>query len=282
MKKSILLSIVLMLVLSIPSVGFAGVGGPTSYSYSTYNAKNGLTLNIIQTTPENIKFETLSKGKSLTNSSFYGINGGYFTPAGRTLHIAVKNDKPITGVGSDGGKGGNGWYNHYETKGEKGTSTVVWDGDKRSFSIQKVWDAGSISVKNRKNYWAQGGFGMHLGNSNWRKLAEDEGLTGSTSPAMGRTALVYHKSSVYLIVTNVPEEDKKTDNKKNHHTHSQFRDAVQQYFNITDGSSSSSVNGVFLDGSGSSQMKAISNTNKVVNVTGDGRQLVQIISLINQ
>lgn len=73
---------------------------------------------------------------------------------------------------------------------------------------------------------------------------------------------------VYLIVT----ED--ACNYKN------FRQAIQEYFGITDGSAvNSRYAGVMLDGSGSTQMKVNRANGEDIEILGDGRGLAEIIVL---
>lgn len=107
---------------------------------------------------------------------------------------------------------------------------------------------------------------MSLGSKNWKDVALKEKLPNPDGK-VERSAMVYNGTSVYLIVTN------------SDCTAETFRATIQKYFGIKDGEPKSNVNGIFLDGSGSSQMRAYDSKNKLVNITGDGRKLVQIITV---
>lgn len=69
-------------------------------------------------------------------------------------------------------------------------------------------------------------------------------------------------------------------------TYSELRDAIQDYLGIIDGPRfNESYQGLFLDGSYSSQMKALDSSNQEVNINfsdnGSYRNLEQIIALKN-
>lgn len=235
-----------------------------SYTYSTYTA-NQVTLNIIQTSPGSIQFKTLNRDKNLQQTSYVGINGGFFsaqieksTGMYKTHNIAIKNGVPVIGTSNNAN---NGWYN----SGNQGT--IIWDAKNGKF-LYRVLNTGWEVNKavGHTNYWAQGGVSMSLGSKNWKDVALKEKLPNPDGK-VERSAMVYNGTSVYLIVTN------------SDCTAETFRATIQKYFGIKDGEPKSNVNGIFLDGSGSSQMKAYDSKNKLVNITGDGRKLVQIITV---
>lgn len=266
MKKrfSIIMALTVLMAFVIPNSSFAGIGGPTSYKYSTYPA-NKVNLNVIQTSPGNIQLKALNLSANLEHTSVIGINGGFFsdqvegtTGMKKTHNIAINNGKPVIGTDK---AGNNGWYN----SGNQGT--IIWDAKNRKF-LYKVLNNGWEVNKavGHTNYWAQGGVSMSLGSANWKDTMKKEKLPNPDGLAQ-RTAMVYSGSGIYLIVT-----DTKC-------TAEAFRAAIQQYFGIKDGSPKNDVNGIFLDGSGSSQMRAYDHNNKLINIKGDSRPLNQIITV---
>lgn len=86
----------------------------------------------------------------------------------------------------------------------------------------------------------------------------------------GRSAFVVDNTMkyVYLIVTG------STTN------YTTFRAAIETFLDLTDGSAASTrFMGLFLDGGGSSQIRAYTPKNALVNQTGDGRYPVEVITL---
>lgn len=219
-----------------------------SYTYSK-SVVNGLTMHVMKSSPKNIVLKSTSS--NLANVSDYGINGGFFYGSD-LLSIAVNNDVPVRGV--PGGYG-SGWINEKYARG-----TLVWDGAASRYSVQTVKNAAEIDVNNRGNYWAQAGISMSLqDDTNWKSIATAQNMpnmTGSTT----RTALVYNSGlNIFLVVTNTAC------------TAEAFRKAVKQL------GSGTIVDGVFLDGSGSSQMKCSETVLK-----GDGRIVRQMVALIEK
>ncbi|WP_179223616.1 phosphodiester glycosidase family protein [Paenibacillus tyrfis] len=266
MKKrfSIIMALTVLLSFVIPHSSFAGIGGPTSYKYSTYSANN-VKLNVIQTSPGNIQLKALNLSANLENTSYIGINGGFFsnqveetTSMKKTHNIAINNGKPVIGTDK---AGNNGWYN----SGNQGT--IIWDAKNGKFLFKVLnngWEVNKAVGHN--NYWAQGGVSMSLGSTSWKDTITKEKLPNPDGKVQ-RTAMVYSGTGIYLIVT-----DTKC-------TAEAFRGAIQQYFGIKDGSPKNDVNGIFLDGSGSSQMRAYDNNNKLINIKGDSRALHQIVTV---
>lgn len=114
---------------------------------------------------------------------------------------------------------------------------------------------------------------MYLGLSNWYEKLKAENW--GNKPAYFnsnsvRTGLVVNTSTkkVYLINCSTSA------------TFKTFHDAILARFGTQDGSTLNSIyKGIFLDGGGSSQLKARQSTGIEINVTGDSRKLCQIITL---
>ncbi|MFB0840748.1 hypothetical protein [Paenibacillus oleatilyticus] len=235
-----------------------------SYSYSTHKAK-GIELHIMQTRADNITFKSLANKKNLEKSGYEGINGGYFPMNGenKTFSIAIENGVPLIPASEKPGYS-DGRSNLSNTKTPRGT--LVWNGT--NFSVQNVRFYTEITGTNKnKSWWAQGGVSMNLGDSDWKTKIKGEDLPNPDGPAQ-RSAIIGYEKDVYLIVTN------------NATSASTFRAAIQDRFKITEtDNGTSKYKGIFLDGSGSSQMAGRdSKGNKIKNVTGDSRPLVQIIT----
>lgn len=210
---------------------------------------NGIPLHTIKTSPRNVILKALDG--NVASGSEYGINGGFFYQKG-LVSIAVNNDIPCRGKKEAYGSG---WFNEKYTRG-----TLVWDNAASKYSIQHVRDVSEIKVRDRSAYWAQGGISMNLkDNAIWKSEAVKQNMPNMTGK-VGRTALVYNSGmNLYLIVTEYPC------------TAEAFRAAIKKLANGT------IVDGVFLDGSGSSQMKC-----KQVAINGDGRIVRQMVALTNK
>ncbi|EGL17323.1 MULTISPECIES: phosphodiester glycosidase family protein [Paenibacillus] len=220
---------------------------PPAYAYAQITAPNGVELHVAKTKPERIALKAV-KGNIMELSEF-GINGGFFWQ-GNLLSIAVMNDQPVKGAQ---GEYGSGWFNTGHKRG-----TLVWDGAARQFTVQQASDAAELKVADRSRYWAQGGISMSLQNeADWRKLAKEENMPALNEARM-RTGIVYDKSNaVWLVVTPTPC------------TGEQFRAAIAGSLGR-----SGLVDGVFLDGNGSSQLKVAQ-----ASLPGDKRQIYQMIAL---
>ncbi|MEO3945015.1 hypothetical protein [Gorillibacterium sp. CAU 1737] len=220
---------------------------PTQYTYETFQATNGLVLHALITDPENIRLEAIEQ--NLLDLPRYGMNGGFFYESS-LLSIAVNDGQPV--IGKPGGYG-SGWSNVKYARG-----TLVWDRESKKFSVQVVTSADKLTVTQPERYWAQGGISMNLqAGESWHTLAEAEHMPGIDNLHM-RTGLVYTKDGqLQLLVTN------------DLCTAGDFRAAVLEWGGET------FVDGIFLDGDGSSQLKA-----KEVELAGDRRLVRQMIRLI--
>ncbi|MCZ8522726.1 MULTISPECIES: phosphodiester glycosidase family protein [Paenibacillus] len=217
------------------------------YTYSTYRAASGVKLHAMRTDPDNIELKHIRS--NVTSTEEFGINGGFFWN-GDLLSIAVINDKPIRGIPHEYGSG---WTNIDYPKG-----TLVWDEAARSFSVQVVEGANQLQVTDRSRYWAQGGVSMSLGaGALWQAQARKEDMPAMKEARL-RSGAVYDKeNNLWLIVSDKPC------------TVAEFRSAVLEV--IAPGLV---VDGIFLDGDGSSQMR-----NRQVALKGDSREVYQMMAL---
>ncbi|MDF2964473.1 MAG: hypothetical protein K0S39_6208 [Paenibacillus sp.] len=220
---------------------------PKPYTYLEMKASNGVKLHTIQTVPQNISLKAITSNVTLTGET--GINGGFFWN-GDLLSIAVVNDQPLKGQQEDYGSG---WYNIDYPKG-----TLVWDEVTRHFSVQIVQDAHELKVTDKQHYWAQGGISMSLQDEvHWETQAQKEDMPAFAEKRL-RSGVVYdRKQNIWLIVTDTPS------------TAEQFRTAAVEMVGR-----GNAVDGVFLDGDGSSQMRSVEKQLK-----GDSREVYQMLVL---
>ncbi|MGF7033553.1 hypothetical protein J2T17_004501 [Paenibacillus mucilaginosus] len=247
----LVLGFLLGLILSLAVAAFSETAlfhNPSRhYTYSTYKSAGGVKLHAMRTSPDNIELKHIRS--NVTNTEEFGINGGFFWN-GDLLSIAVMNDKPIRGVPHEYGSG---WTNIDYPKG-----TLVWDEAAGAFSVQVVEGANQLQVTDRGRYWAQGGVSMALGaGAKWTEQARKEDM-----PAFGearlRSGAVYDKqNNLWLLVSGEPC------------TVPEFRSAVLEV--IAPGQL---VDGIFLDGDGSSQMR-----NSQAALKGDSREVYQMLAL---
>lgn len=221
---------------------------PHDYTYGTVIPSNGMELHYLRTRPTNVTLESVHN--NVTAAPFYGINGGFFYQEA-LLSIAVVNDAPVNeakgpyGVGSANAKYARG--------------TLVWDEGSGRFSVQVVRQASELIVTDRSKYWAQGGISMSLDrNEKWL-----EQVTAESAPLPDnyclRSAAVYDtEGNLFLIVSTTKG------------TLADFREAIVE--RIGDGKL---VNGIFLDGDGSSQLRS-----REAKLRGDGRPVVQMLRLV--
>ncbi|WP_159883712.1 phosphodiester glycosidase family protein [Paenibacillus puerhi] len=219
----------------------------TPYQYEAYRASDGTLLHTMRAHPDDVKL--LAIRSNVTDTEEYGINGGFFWN-GDLLSIAVMDDLPLKG---EPHAYGSGWSNIDKPKG-----TLVWDKLSRRFSVQIVEAANQLQVTDRRQYWAQGGVSMslQLGES-WHSQAMAEDMPLIDERRL-RSAAVYDlDGQLWLVVSDKP------------HTAGQFRRAIME--TVARGRL---VDGVFLDGDGSSQMRS-----EESKLAGDKRYVYQMISL---
>ncbi|WP_342420336.1 phosphodiester glycosidase family protein [Paenibacillus sp. FSL E2-0178] len=206
-----------------------------AYTYASYTASNGVVLNTIKTSPNNIYIKYIG-AVPVTGQSTTGVNGGYFDPdTGNLLQIAVNNDVAVNGSGYGGGSA---------NLGSVPRGTLVWDTTESQFSVQVKQTKDQLAVVKRTAYWAQGGISMSLNSdSTWAAQADSENMqnrTGSTE----RTGLVYNNTNnIWLVVTLTKC------------TAAAFRTAIKEKVG-----SGTLVNGIFLDGGSSTQIKSAEKT----------------------
>jgi len=220
---------------------------PTGYAYSRSQAANGVELHALKTSPYNIELKAVETNIAGTNE--YGINGGFFYN-GDLLSLAMQNDRPA----KDGEKEyGTGRFNVKYARG-----TLVWDGAARAYSIQVVQAATELHVSDRRQYWAQGGISMNLRRDDlWKAQIAAEHMPAPDDSRL-RTGIVYNAAgNVWLVVTPT------------RCTAEQFRAAIRETIG-----SGTLVDGIFLDGDGSSQLRA-----NEITLPGDSREVYQLITI---
>ncbi|MEC0267405.1 hypothetical protein [Paenibacillus anseongense] len=250
---SLLIYILIMITSFIWTIvwGTHGHVRPPNLPISEYRvdqASNGVTLHTIRTPPQNIGLKAITG--NITDLSDNGINGGFFWQ-GYLLSIAVINDLPVKGQPGDYGSG---WFNIDRKRG-----TLVWDEKAQTFTIQVVENANELKVMDRNHYWAQGGVSMGLTNPDgWAAQADSEEMPVINEKRM-RSGIVYDRNNnVYLVVAPTPC------------TGEQFRTAILEQVG-----SGQLVDGLFLDGDGSSQLKVADYL-----LPGDHREVYQMITLL--
>ncbi|MCQ6557711.1 hypothetical protein [Paenibacillus mendelii] len=222
--------------------------GPSAYSYLNFESSHGVKLHVIRTSPSNVTLEAITD--NVADTPYFGVNGGFFYE-GALLSMAVVNDVPVKGNRNAYGSGGQ------NAKYARGT--LVWDEALGSFSLQVVQHTDEIIVTDRSRYWAQGGVSMLPANdAAWEMQTAAEQL-----PAPGerrlRTGAVYDaEQTLYLIVSETKA------------TAGEFRAAVLEL-----GGKGQWVDGIFLDGDGSSQMRCAEAI-----LHGDHREVFQMIRLL--
>lgn len=218
------------------------------YTYTEASASNGMTLHVLQTKPSNITLEAIQNNVTLTEH--VGINGGFFY-GDQLLSISVVNSLPVNGAI---GKFGTGSENVKYARG-----TLVWDGAADTLSVQVVRLANELKVKDHNRFWAQGGISMSLGNdSEWYKQAALENAPFPDEDRLRSAAVYDNRGTIYLIVSETKG------------TLEMFRQAIIDTF-----SKDNLVDGIFLDGDGSSQLYS-----NEVSLPGDNRPVVQMLRIV--
>jgi len=219
-----------------------------NYTYGSITASNGVNLRYIKTSPSDTTLQAINA--NVTDTSYFGVNGGFFYGTD-ILSIAVVNGEPVKG---DPGDYGSGWFNSNYDRG-----TLIWDPVARAYSIEVIGSASEINVRDENQYWAQGGISMSLqDDSNWYNQAVNKEHMPNPDGKAYRTGLVYNSGlSIWYIVT--PTKC----------TATQFRAAIKEKIG-----SGTLVDGIFLDGSGSSQMQC-----SEYSFSGDGRVVREMVRL---
>jgi hypothetical protein len=222
---------------------------PRNYIYGKDIASNQMELHYLRTRPSNVMLESVHS--NVTAVPFYGINGGFFYQDD-LLSIAVVNDKPV-----------NEWEGQYGIGGANAKyarGTLVWDGSKDRLSVQVVSMASEIAVTDRLHYWAQGGISMSFGSGDhWLEQIATENAPLPIDYCLRSAAVFDTEGNLYLVVSTTKG------------SLASFREAIIEQ--IGEGKL---VDGIFLDGDGSSQLRS-----REAKLRGDGRPVVQMMRLIN-
>lgn len=223
-----------------------------AYTFSTVTASNGVKLYAIKTSPKEVYIKWIG-ASSVPAQSSYGINGGYFYGS-KLLQIAVNNG---ISVATASGQGTGGTVNESYARG-----TMVWDAKYEELSVQVVSSTSELALGNRNSYWAQGGISLKLGSSEsaWKTQATKENIQNPDGN-VNRSAMVYNNTkNIWLIVTDTGT------------TAAKFRAAILE--KIGNGTL---VDGILLDGSGSSQYKVQNSSYSGSDATP--RKVYQMIAL---
>lgn len=250
----ILIALVIMLYLMIIALGnrneanLLEAGQALHYTYDSHNASNGMKLHVLMTRPADVSLETINN--NITLSGKVGINGGFFYGE-QLLSIGVVDSIPVN---KEIGSFGTGSENVKYARG-----TLVWDGASDQLSVQVASKATELKVKDHTRFWAQGGISMSLGDdARWVEQTVKENAPFPGDDRL-RSAAVYDEAGMlYLIVSETKG------------TLATFREAIIQ--TVGEGKL---VDGIFLDGDGSSQLLSSD-----ASLPGDNRPVVQMIRIV--
>ncbi|CAM4270547.1 hypothetical protein FHS16_002037 [Paenibacillus endophyticus] len=250
----IVLVLVLMLYLMIIALGNRNEANllkseqALHYTYMTETSKNGIKLHVLQTRPAYVTLETINNNVTLTGK--VGINGGFFY-GNQLLSIGVVNSIPVN---KEIGNFGTGSENVKYARG-----TLVWDGASDQLSVQVASKASELKLKDHTRFWAQGGISMSLGDdANWMQQAAKENAPFPEDDRLRSAAVYDANGTLYLIVSETKS------------SLSVFREAIVQTFG-----GGKLVDGIFLDGDGSSQLLSSETA-----LPGDNRPVVQMLRIV--
>jgi len=221
---------------------------PWEYEYVTTVAGNGMELHYLRTRPSNVV--PVSVRNNVTAGPYYGINGGFFYEEA-LLSIAVVNDEPANGASGQYGAG--------SANAKYARGTLVWDGALDRLSVQLVRQSEEIRVTDRSRFWAQGGISISLDQDGlWEERAIAEAAPVPNQNSLRSAAVYDEEGNLYLVVSGTKG------------TLAAFREAIVE--RVGEGKL---VNGIFLDGDGSSQLRS-----REKKLAGDGRPVVQMLRLL--
>ena len=242
---------------------------------SYYTPKLPDAMYVYDTPATNIQLLTLDKKKSLVDSTYYGINGGWFN-----LSASGEIGRGLLNITyCDGGPVGSATYGDPPRDGTAqtvGDAAIFYNGANKTLKEVIAESATDIvGVTNTKS-WAQGGIALSLGKREWTNRKS----VSANQAANAWTALVADLTTtrVHLIVTKDPSAKKTI-------TQQDFRDAIMEYFDIPESSSvSSRYKGILLDGSDSTQMKVLNDYGNKVTIYNSkaNRSLCSIVALRNK
>lgn len=219
----------------------------TQYRYEGAQSSNGLKLHVLVTKPSYVTLEVVNSNVTLTNK--VGINGGFFY------------GESLISMGIVNGYAVNGEINGYGSGGENmkyARGSLVWDGASDALSVQVVSKASEVKVKDHTRFWVQGGISMSLSDdAGWKRQSEAENAPFPDELRLRSGAVYDDKGNLYLVVS------------ENGGTLEAFRSAVIE--TVGEGRL---VDGIFLDGDGSSQLLS-----KEMSLPGDNRPVVQMLRI---
>ncbi len=226
----------------------AGPEQTLHYRYLSATSSNGMKLHALQTKPAFVTLEAIQS--NVASAGKTGINGGFFFGE-QLLSIAVVDGFSVNkGVGEYGSGGENVKYDR---------GTLVWDGASDSLSVQIAGQASQLKVKDRTRFWAQGGISMTLGDdSRWQEQIAAEHAPFPLDDRLRSAAVYDSRGALYLIVSETKG------------TLAAFREAIIETIG-----SDKLVDGIFLDGDGSSQLLS-----KEAALPGDNRPVVQMMRIV--
>lgn len=223
-------------------------GQELHYTYYSETAPGGMKLHVLQTKAAYVTLETIHN--NVTLSGKVGINGGFFY-GNQLLSIGVVNSLPVN---KEVGSFGTGTENVKFARG-----TLVWDGASDSLSVQVVSHSSELKVKDHTRFWAQGGISMSLGDdANWYGQMVKENAPFPEDDSLRSAAVYDNTGALYLIVSETKG------------SLAVFREAIVA--SIGDGKL---VDGIFLDGDGSSQLLS-----SEASLPGDSRPVVQMLRIV--
>jgi hypothetical protein len=216
--------------------------------HSRMTAPNGVVLHVLQAHPQRITLQSIDE--NVTRSGRIGINGGFFWEK-QLLSIAVNDGKPVNGEPKQFGSG---WFNIKYKRG-----TLVYDRVAAMLSVQQAASVEELRVTDKTAFWAQGGVSMSLqDDTGWREIALEEEAMPFPDDQRLRSAMAFDAGgNIYLIVSSSKCSAE------------QFREAIK-----AEVGGGKLVDGIFLDGDGSSQLLA-----GKIKLEGDNRTVLQMIEV---
>ncbi|MEK0317016.1 hypothetical protein [Cohnella sp. 56] len=229
-------------------------GPPVQYEYGMTQGSGGMVLHYLRTDPSNITLTAIRDNVAL--APHYGINGGFFYDSA-LLSMAIVDGVPAAGDG-----GANGGYGFGAENVKYARGTLVWDRRTERLSVQVASKAEGLDVTDRSAYWAQGGISMSLGRDEaWYEQAVLEHAPFMDERRLRSGAVFDEDGQLYLVVS------------ESRGTLAEFRTAILE--RLGGAGRPRLVDGIFLDGDGSSQLRS-----RQASLTGDNRPVVQMISLL--
>ena len=241
----------------------------TNYTYIDYtDPGTGRAFNTIKTPASNIQLVNLRKqtgaAQYIRNTSYYGMNAGFFVIAtNKLLNIAYQDGVCIgSGVDSD-----DGYTNAI------GESVICWTGSAIN-QYNPVITGGSSLVPKTNGSWAQGGLGLFLGDPDWEsKYGAQLGAGGyPIYSAACRTGILINTSTKYVYLFECAIQTTLVYD---------LRHGMMSYAGITDSGLSNTWKAIMTDGGRSTQMYC-KEVNSYYLGAGDNRPVPQIIALKNK